>query len=107
MPSTKSIFKDIKLLSDNEIEDLFNHIGELISFKSLTKSIYNDSREQRYSNGVACLHCGSTSVIKHGKKNNVQRFRCKDCGKTFNDLTLTPMANSHVKLEQWIEYAKA
>ncbi len=106
MSSTKSIFKDIKSLSDNEIEELFNHIGELISFKSLTKSIHSDSREQRYSNGVACLHCGSTSVIKHGKKNNVQRFRCKDCGKTFNDLTLTPMANSHVKLEQWIEYAK-
>jgi transposase-like protein len=106
MPSTKSIFKDIKSLSDNEIEELFNHIGELISYKSLTKSIHSDSREQRYSNGVACLHCGSTSVIKHGKKNDIQRFRCKDCGKTFNDLTLTPMANSHVKLEKWVEYAK-
>jgi transposase-like protein len=106
MPLTKSIFKDIKSLSDNEIEELFNHISELISFKSFTKSIHSESREQRYSNGVACLHCGSTSVIKHGKKNDVQRFRCKDCGKTFNDLTLTPMANSHVKLEQWVKYAK-
>lgn len=106
MPSTKSILKDVKSLNDNEIEELFNHISELISFKSMTKSIHSDSREQRYSNGVVCLHCGSTLVIKHGKKNDVQRFRCKDCGKTFNDLTLTPMANSHVKLEEWINYAK-
>jgi transposase-like protein len=106
MPSTTSIFKDVKSLNDNEIEELFNHISELISSKSLSKSIHSDSREQRYSNGVVCLHCGSTLVIKHGKKNDVQRFRYKDCGKTFNDLTLTPMANSHVKLEEWINYAK-
>jgi transposase-like protein len=106
MPSVQSLFKDIKSLSDRDIQELFNNIGEIISFKSMTKSIYSDSREQRYSNGVACLHCGSSSVIKHGKKNGVQRFRCKDCDKTFNDLTLTPMANSHVKLDEWIKYAK-
>ena len=52
MPSTKSIFKDLKSLSYNEIEELFNNISELISFNSMTKSIHSDSREQRYSNGV-------------------------------------------------------
>lgn len=106
MPSVHSLFKDIKSLSDKEIEELFNSIGEILSLKSMTKSIYSDSREQRFSKGVACLHCGSTNVIKHGKKNGVQRFKCKDCEKTFNDRTLTPLANSHVSLEQWIDYAK-
>lgn len=43
MPSTMSIFKDVKSLSDNEIEELFNHISELISFKSLTKSIHSNA----------------------------------------------------------------
>jgi len=106
MPSLHSIFTDIKTLTDRETEELFNSIGELISFKSITNSIHTDSREQRYSKGVVCLHCESTKVIKHGKKKNVQRFRCKDCGKTFNDLTLTPMANSKVSPEQWVDYAK-
>lgn len=106
MPSIHSIFTDIKTLTDRETEELFNALGELISFKSITNSIHTDSREQRYSKGVACLYCGSTKVIKHGKKNNVQRFKCKDCGKTFNDLTLTPMAHSKVSSEQWVEYAK-
>lgn len=55
---------------------------------------------------MVCLHYGSTKVIKHIKKNGFQRFRCKDCGKTFNDLTLTPMANSKVRPEQWVDYAK-
>lgn len=106
MPSVHSIFKDIKALTDSEIEELFNTIGEIISFRTMTNSLYNDSREQRFSKGVACLLCGGTNVIKHGKKNGVQRFRCKDCQKTFNDRTKTPLANSHVSLEQWIDYAK-
>lgn len=33
MPSTQSIFKDINSLSSQEIEELFNNISELISFK--------------------------------------------------------------------------
>ena len=106
MPSIHSIFKDIKALTDSEIEELFNNIGEIISLRAMTSSLYSDSREQRFSRGVACLHCGGTNVIKHGKKNGVQRFRCKDCEKTFNDRTMTPLANSHVSLEHWIDYAK-
>lgn len=106
MPSIHSIFRDIKALTDSQIEELFNTIGEIISLRTMTGSLYNDSREQRFSKGVACLHCGSMNVIKHGKKNDVQRFRCKDCERTFNDRTMTPLANSHVSLEQWIDYAK-
>ena len=33
-----------------------------------------------------CLHCGSTSFKKHGKtRSGVQRYICKDCGKTFSE----------------------
>lgn len=71
MPSVHSIFKDIKTLTDSQIEELFNNIGKILSLKSMTKSLYSDNREQRFSKGVVCLHCGSTSVIKHGKKNGV------------------------------------
>ena len=106
MPSIQSIFMDIKALTDSQIEELFNNIGEIISLRAMTSSLYNDSREQRFSKGVACLYCGSINVIKHGKKNDVQRFRCKDCERTFNDRTMTPLVNSHVSLEQWIDYAK-
>ncbi len=33
---------------------------------------------------VLCRHCRSRNVIKHGRdKRAVQRFRCRDCGRTF------------------------
>ncbi len=71
MPSIHSNSTDIKTLTDKETEELFNSLGELISFKSIANSIHTDSREQRCSKGVVSLHCGSTKVIKHGKKNDV------------------------------------
>lgn len=68
MPSIHSIFADVKTLTDRETEELFNNLGELISFKSLTNSIHTDSREQRYSIGMVYLHCGSTKVISMVRK---------------------------------------
>lgn len=33
-----------------------------------------------------CPKCmKETTVIKHGKRNGIQRYKCKGCGKTFND----------------------
>lgn len=33
-----------------------------------------------------CLHCGSVAIKKHGTtKGGVQRYICKDCGKTFSE----------------------
>jgi transposase-like protein len=33
---------------------------------------------------VPCRHCQSNNVIKHGRdKRAIQRFRCRDCGRTF------------------------
>ena len=32
---------------------------------------------------IFCQNCTSKNVIKHGKKNGIQRYYCKDCKKTF------------------------
>ena len=32
---------------------------------------------------IFCSSCSSTEIIKHGKKDGVQRYRCKSCNKTF------------------------
>lgn len=41
---------------------------------------------------LKCPHCGSKNVHKYGKMHNrkyIQRYYCKNCEKTFNDLTGT------------------
>lgn len=34
---------------------------------------------------ITCKFCGSEHLNKAGKINGVQRYKCKDCGKTFKD----------------------
>lgn len=39
-----------------------------------------------------CHHCGSEAYAPWGSKDGRKRFKCKDCGKTFNAMTGTPLA---------------
>ncbi len=35
------------------------------------------------NNLIACPHCGSATIIKIGKKDGRQRYKCKDCSASF------------------------
>lgn len=52
-----------------------------------------------------CPHCGSWNFIKHGRTNlGRQRYRCRDCRKTFSETTGTPFMYSKKKLAAWESY---
>ena len=52
----------------------------------------------------ACPHCHNTRVVLHGKdQNGRQRFRCRNCRKTYNILTGTAMARAR-KPDNWARY---
>jgi len=97
---------DALALSSPQQAELFSQLGEVITLNAHDNLLHQEGREKRYSDGVVCLHCGSVHVIKHGKKNDVQRFMCKDCGKTFNDQSFSPMSRSNVETSKWLNYAK-
>ncbi len=40
----------------------------------------------------SCPYCHSDSFHKWGMRSGLQRYRCRKCHKTFNTLTLTPLA---------------
>lgn len=60
-------------------------------------------REVRFSNGLACIHCGSLSLKRNGKYRSRQRYLCKDCGKTFNDMSGSPLSGTHHP-HKWLRY---
>lgn len=47
--------------------------------------------------GEKCPHCGSKSYFANGRLKGVQRFRCKECGKYFNESTGTALEGLHKK----------
>ena len=50
-----------------------------------------------------CPHCACRQLNRHGQANNRQRFRCRQCHRTFNDLTGTPLARLRLR-EKWLDY---
>ena len=58
--------------------------------------------ESHGGQAVACPHCAGERVVKNGNAHGLQRYKCRDCGKTFNVLTGTPLAGLHMK-GKWLE----
>ena len=66
---------------------------------------YELIRHCRWPEGVRCTACSSPAVIRHGHdetQRHRQRYRCKDCGARFDDLTGTILAGHHQPLRAWV-----
>lgn len=66
---------------------------------------YELIRHHRWPDGVRCPSCCGTAVVRHGRddtQRHRQRYRCKNCGKRFDDLTGTVLAGHHQPLRVWI-----
>ncbi len=62
--------------------------------------------EGRFAAGAACLHCKSERTVRHGHANGLQRYRCRECRRTFTALTGTPLSGLH-KRGLWLRQAEA
>jgi len=90
----KTFLKSLKQKSD-ETED----------FKSFKETILKHSNHPS-SDRICCPHCHSANVTKNGHKDHVQRFRCKDCGKTFTYSNNTIIFSTKKDISKWEKYCE-
>ena len=50
-----------------------------------------------------CPHCGTPGAISRGKARGLRRYQCKECRKTFNAATGTPLSGLHRK-DKWLSF---
>jgi transposase-like protein len=66
---------------------------------------YEVIRQLRWPEGVVCLHCRGTGVVRNGhddRERHRQRYLCKTCQYRFDDLTGTVLAGHHQPVSTWI-----
>ena len=52
-----------------------------------------------------CPFCGSEALAKDGRrKDGVQKYLCRSCGRRFNPLTGTVFDSHKIPISEWIEY---
>jgi transposase-like protein len=76
-------------------KDKFNDLDQL---KIVTLTLEEEAH-------VSCGHCGSKKYVKNGRYNDLQRYRCKLCGRNFNQLTGTPLAGLRKK-GRWLKFSE-
>jgi len=92
---------------------LLSSVGSFsdVQFILLKNKIYNlnytnfiSVNLDKISNVDSCRHCNSEIFIKWGRRDGMQRYKCRCCAKTFNCLSGTPLAKLG-RREKWIMYA--
>ena len=66
---------------------------------------YEAVRHLRWSAGISCPPCEGKQIIKRGRDDtgpSRQRYKCKECGKRFDDLTNTVFSGHHQPLKVWV-----
>ena len=97
-------------------QDLIAHLGDLsaVQREALVTALKRrlpvsgaiELIDRRFSAEPCCGHCGSKHIGGWSSQAGLKRYRCKDCEKTFNALTGTPLAQLH-RRDAWFAYAQA
>ena len=101
----RNLLKHVNNIAPHQQEQLFwtlkNTLFPVVQSGTLVKEI----RETRFTEGFVCPHCTCEHIVRFGKYKGRQRYRCKACRKTFNDLTNTPMHGTRFP-RYWGEFIK-
>lgn len=105
------IIREIQLLSAHDKERVLNHFKYLITPMFDTRPVFQEINESKTKEGLVCSHCQSNNVIRFGKfeatnglrKIKRQRYRCKECTKTFTETNATPIYRLK-KANHWLEF---
>ena len=103
MLSNMNLMKALKVLQVTESQSIIEKLKSILNLQE--PSFVN--REISLNAPVACHECGSVAIVKNGyTKLGRQRYRCKDCGKSFliNSDSLTH--RSQYTLDTWVLYIK-
>jgi transposase-like protein len=102
--NTQLIYEEFLKLSALDQKALYEELYVVVNQTSnALESYLKDIREARFSNKPHCPYCKSRNIKGHGKYKGRQRYKCKDCNKTFNDITASPMAGTHYP-EKWAKH---
>lgn len=107
----KELKKLAETLDDNSKRELIYFLQSRTQGMSAPVRAIDEIQEQKHKDGLVCPHCKNHSVVRFGKYTvqtragvvKRQRYRCKSCLQTFNDLTNTPLQRTR-RPHLWVRF---
>lgn len=83
-------------------------IQKKVNLQKLKLHINNFIKDDIYKNREieCCPICGGDKYIKYGTYKKIQRYKCKECGKTFSKTTNSLWSYSKKDLNKWIKFVE-
>lgn len=99
----------ISNLSPEERKQLLSQLGRQVEVDNITNPTQSTNTKPKVkpksdnSKVYCCPLCGSASYKKHGTTTSgMQRYICKDCGKTFSENYGDSLRYTHLSESQWL-----
>ena len=107
----KEIIQEIEKLSTADQYRLKEFFTKSLASYSASEPLFKEVSEQKHKDGYTCTHCHSNNIVRFGKylvkiglkTMKRQRYPCKGCGKTFTDVTNTPLHRTHFP-HKWLDF---
>lgn len=65
-------------------------------------------RNRRWSEGVYCIYCRSSDTVRNGvREDGIRQYRCKECGKAWNDRSDTVLEKTDMSVKECLFIFKA
>jgi len=72
----------------------------------LEEELYvGEVRDAVMPRGLVCPRCGGKAIVRYGKRGSAQRYMCRECERTFTDLTGTVLHGLR-RRDLWLEFCK-
>lgn len=97
--SVKTLIKVIDDLDASEQRKIVNHVRD-----NTRSDAANAILDQFKPETQTCPDCESPEKVKHGIRAGRQRYKCKDCGRFYTELTNTPLEGLKKSLQTFVEF---
>ena len=97
-PYYKRLFARLTRFNTQQRLTVCCFLSELVNGERIAALINQIARAN-----LKCPHCEGMQCGRHGFANGLQRYRCRECRRTFNGLTGTPLARLRLK-NKWLAY---
>lgn len=103
------LLQSLDLLTAKQVEILKSSLPEpdTLNLKPGASAVF-DAIVDQFKQSPYCPHCRSDNVGGWGVQSGYQRYKCRECKRTFNAMTNTPLAKLYVrdKLDAYVDCMK-
>lgn len=106
MSMSENVERALEIVKNFTQEEFHSFMEMLYINESSNSNIsFNDLiGNNRFKNGIVCPHCHSHLTVRNGKRNGLQNYKCKACGKYFSNTTNTIALSSKYGFDTWKQY---